>query len=141
MDNGDFAVAHNTSTHAQSCVIIYSPAGDPKKRLSAAVVGEIPDVKCFKDEIFVTSLNEVLVFSVPDEKLVRRFGRGEKCNGLAVAQDGHVLVAETHCVSVWSPAGEYIHHWGEFKNPTHLTIMPNGQVAVVDTSRSRIQIF
>ena len=66
------------------------------------------------------------------------------CNGLVVTQDGHVLVSEgepAHCVSIWSPEGKRIRRWGDkqiFDYPMHLTIMPNGQIAVVNCAMNNI---
>ena len=159
LDNGTLAVSHDTNdSDVEPCVTIYTPHGDVVLNILWTLSGEFRDVKCKNNELYVTASEQgqVLVFSATTGELIRSFGRDKEedeerddvfYNGLALTPDGHVLVSEgapTHCVSVWSQAGERLHHWGGdkfFEYPYHLTIMPNGQVVVINSSVDNLQIL
>ena len=153
LNNGNLAVSFTTCTvnTEDCCIIVYTPAGNVVLRIQppSQTHGEFRDVKYFdkNDELYVTAStkNRVLVFSASKGKFIRSFGMGmEWCNGLAIIPDGYVLVAEGspgHRISVWSPTGGLVHRWSGLQHPYHLTIMPDGRVAVVDSTNKRIQIF
>ena len=63
--------------------------------------------------------------------------------GVALNQRGEVVVVERgkHCISIFSPSGERIRSFGQFKQPSGVTVDSEGNVIVADTLNNRIQKF
>ncbi len=143
MDGGRVAVSHNNRQFfgGQCCITIYTRQGTHLLNIETTCRSYFSDIKYHQHELYVTAtdLDKVLVFSAVDGKFIREFGMGvmKACNGLAITDEGFVLVTEKnpgYCMSLWSPSGERVGVWGNksvLPSPYHLTIMPNGKIAVI----------
>ena len=152
MTDGRLAVCHDTTPNDSSFVTIYTKGGSMVSRIrSGNMVNNCSfrDIKCRKDELYVTMSEIDQVIVVTDMgNTVRTIGNirdNSWCNGVAVAEDGHVLKTEglpSSCVSIWSPAGECVHQIPSSVNmrPYHLTFMADGALVVVSGAKE-IKIF
>ena len=111
-----------------------------------------------KEQIIVAEGNHCITVCDKEGKKVRSFGsRGTKegqfthLRGVAVTNDGHILVTDEHRLQKLTPEGRCVMSVGssesgsgplQFNNPMGITVHPTtGQIFVADKSNHRIQII
>ncbi len=98
------------------------------------------------------------VFIMKDEEVVTTFGKmgileNEEMTcpaGMAVSQDGHLLIASQYHLKKFSWEGHFLKNIGDFKQPEAdhtlygpggMTVGKEGRVYVVETAKNRVKIF
>jgi streptogramin lyase len=93
--------------------------------------------------------NHILEWGGPGTD-VGRFGFPPGPQGLGIAPNGHVYVADTgnHRIQVFDTDGTFISTFGQhsdadgdFGFPTDVAVSPSGDIYVLDTDRGRVQRF
>ena len=137
------------STQAVRCVVQQATPGSYVVCYPAPSGGGLHNLNIQMGGVDVLD-TPVTVEAVP-RKASQRFNGVSKPCGLAITQDGHLIVAEfgAHCISVIDcTSGEKIRSFGElgpgqvqFRHPVGVALTQDGHIVVADSGNHRVQVL